>query len=94
MSTHELEDAGIVMYARERFCPDVNRARTRLTELGLCWTEHDVEADEQARERMVSITGRTNVPALIIGDTVLVEPSQDEIDAALDRAGLLPATVR
>lgn len=94
MKSHGSEDAGIVMYARERFCPDVNRARTRLTELGLTWTEHNVEADEQARDRMVSITGRTNVPALIIGSMVLVEPTRDEIDVALDRAGLLPAHVR
>ena len=84
-------DAGIVMYGRARFCPDVTRARTRLTELGLSWTEYDVEADTAARERMTSLTGRGNVPTLIIGESILVEPSTDEIDAALQQARMMPA---
>ena len=77
----------LVMYARERYCPDVNRARGRLGELNLPWVEYDTESDADARDRMVSITGRTNVPTLIIGDRVLVEPSVTEIDDALVAAG-------
>lgn len=77
----------IVMYARERYCPDVARARTRLTELGLTWIECDVEADPEAKERMVALTGRPNVPTVLIGDRVLVEPSVEEIDDALEAAG-------
>lgn len=77
----------IVMFARERFCPDVTRARHRLTELGYEWTEHDVEADEDRRAEMEAITNKPNVPTLIIGESVLVEPSTEEIDGALKKAG-------
>ena len=77
----------IIMYARERFCPDVTRARLRLTDLGLAWTEFDVEADPDAREAAFKISGRNNVPTLVIGDQVLVEPSNAELDRALLAAG-------
>lgn len=77
----------IVMYARERFCPDVSRARIRLQRLGLEWTEYDVEADEERRQEMVQLTGRTNVPTVVIGNTILIEPSAKEIDAALTGVG-------
>ena len=36
---------------------------------------------------MVAISGRQNVPTLVIGDRVLVEPSVAEIDSALVAAG-------
>lgn len=77
----------IVMYARERYCPDVTRARTRLSELGLGWTEYDTESDADARDAMVKLSGRPNVPTLVIGDRVLVEPSVADIDDALGAAG-------
>lgn len=77
----------IVMYARERFCPDVTRARHRLTELGYEWTEYDVGADPERRTEMQAITNMPNVPTLIIGDSVLVEPSTEQIDEALIKAG-------
>ena len=77
----------IVMYARQRFCPDVNRARGRLGELNLPSVEYDTESDTEARDRMVAITGRGSVPTLLIGDRVLIEPSVAEIDDALTAAG-------
>ena len=77
----------IIMYARERFCPDVNRARGRLGELNLPWVEYDTESDSEALDRMVAITGRGSVPTLLIGDRVLIEPSVAEIDDALTAAG-------
>lgn len=77
----------IVMYARERFCPDVTRARIRLERLGLQWTEYDVEADEERKREMMALTGLPNVPTLVIGNTILVEPSAKEIDAALEGVG-------
>lgn len=78
----------IVMHARTRFCPDVNRARGRLTELGLEWQEFDTEADPAAAERARSLNnGTLRVPTLAIGDRVLVEPSVAELDDALVAAG-------
>jgi glutaredoxin len=81
------EPKEIVMYARERFCPDVTRARTRLTELGIPWQEFDVESDPNAAEANQRLTGRSNVPTLVIGDRILVEPSRSQIDEALTAAG-------
>ena len=77
----------IVMYARERFCPDVTRARLRLERLGIEWTEYDVEADDERKQEMVALTGRPNVPTLVIGNTILIEPSVKEIDTALQGIG-------
>lgn len=77
----------IVMYARERFCPDVTRARLRLERLGIEWTEYDVEADDERKQEMVALTGRPNVPTLLIGNTILIEPSVKDIDAALQGVG-------
>ena len=48
----------IIMYTRERYYPDVTRARTRLSELGLGWTEYDTESDPDARNAMVKLSGR------------------------------------
>ena len=84
-------DAPIVMYARERYCPDVDRARTRLTALDLTWTEHDIEADSEAAKVVQTLTGQRRVPTLVIGDTVLVEPSDAQLDATLTEAGLIGA---
>lgn len=77
----------IVMYARERFCPDVTRARTRLEHHGIEWTEFDVEADAEKRAEMEAQTGKPNVPQVVIGDRVLIEPSNEDIDDALVAAG-------
>lgn len=79
--------ADIVMYARERFCPDVKRSRDHLSELGLSWLEHDIESDDAAAEELQALAGRRNVPTVIVGDTMLVEPSNDELDDALRNAG-------
>jgi glutaredoxin len=85
-------DEQIVMYARERYCPDVERTRTRLTALDLAWTEHDIEGDSEAATTVQALTGQRRVPTLLIGDTVLVEPSDTELDDALAKAGLIHAT--
>ncbi len=77
----------ITMYARERFCPDVTRARIRLERLGVEWTEYDVEADDERKQEMMQLTGRPNVPTLVIGNTILIEPSTKEIDQALEGVG-------
>ncbi|HEV2107533.1 MAG TPA: glutaredoxin family protein [Thermomicrobiales bacterium] len=89
MSTDDDSSAPILMYARKRYCPDVERARAVLKEYGLPWTGFDVESDAEALPRMHAPTGRKNVPTLLIGSTVLVEPSGDEIDTALKSAGFL-----
>ena len=77
----------IIMYTRERFCPDVTRAGTRLIDLGIDWTEYDIVADEAADAVTERLTGRRNVPTMVIGDRILVEPSNAVLEAALVAAG-------
>jgi glutaredoxin len=79
--------AEIIMYARTRFCPDVARARMRLEDLGIPWTEYDIESDASAGAETERLTGRRSVPTLIIGDRILVEPSNRTLDEALVAAG-------
>ena len=82
-----METPEIVMYARERFCPDVARARHVLTEYDIPWTEFNIESDNKARAKTIELTGRSNVPTLVIGQKILVEPSQVQIEEALTAAG-------
>ncbi|MGN6032035.1 MAG: glutaredoxin family protein [Thermomicrobiales bacterium] len=77
----------IIMYARTRPCPDCTRSRGRLTDLGLPWTELNTEEDPAQMEAMVALTGRRSVPTIVIGESILVEPSNAELDAALTKAG-------
>lgn len=77
----------VVMYARERFCPDVKRSRQRLRDLGIEWQEHDIERDDHAAQTVERLTGKRSVPTIVIGDTVIVEPSNRELDDALSSAG-------
>lgn len=77
----------ILFYGRSRFCPDVARSRGRLTELGLEWTEFDIEADIEAAKRVDELTGMLRVPTIVIGDRILVEPTNTALDEALVAAG-------
>ncbi len=79
----------IVMYARERYCPDVERARARLGHHALRWTEHDIETDDSAAAQVQALTGQRRVPTVVIGRSILVEPSDTQLDAALVAAGIL-----
>ncbi len=82
-----MPNVSIVMYARERFCPDVQRSRDRLAEHELNWTEHDIEAEPAAASEVEQLTGQRRVPTVMIGAAVLVEPSNEELDRALRNAG-------
>ena len=77
----------IIVYARERYCPDVERTRNRLAELQLPWIEHDIEADEHAAATVEALTGKRRVPTVVIGDDIIVEPSNDELDTILSAVG-------
>ena len=72
----------IVMYTRPG-CSDVARASYWMRRKGLTWDEIDIEQDAQALEKVKAWTGREATPTLWIGETMLVEPDEAEIDAAL-----------
>ena len=77
----------IIVYGRERFSPDLARVRDRLMELNLLYQEHDIEADDTAGDALEDMTGKRQVPTIVIGHRVLVEPSIEELDFALRDAG-------
>jgi glutaredoxin len=75
------------MYARTTFCPDVARSRARLRALGIEWTEFNVEEDPQKSDEVNALTGMRRVPTLVIGQRILVEPTNTALDEALEIAG-------
>ena len=77
----------ILVYGRERFCPDVTRTRERLSELGIALIEYDTESDYDAAEKVENMTGKRRVPTVVIGSAIIVEPSNHELDATLRAAG-------
>ncbi|GAB2528064.1 glutaredoxin family protein [Nocardia heshunensis] len=76
----------IVLYGAD-WCGDCRRAKVWFKENGVAFTEVDVEQDDAARERAVEIAGgRKNIPVIVLPDgTVLIEPTNAELAAALGR---------
>ena len=73
----------IKMYVRPG-CPDVEYARQVLRARDLNWDEIDIEDDPEAKERVMGWNhGHAITPTLFIGDTMLSEPDEAEIDGAL-----------
>lgn len=58
------------------WCPYSTRVRQRLTELGIDFIARQVPADEEDRDALFERTGQRSIPALIAGETVLVEPRE------------------
>ena len=81
----EIAQPKIVMYTRPG-CPDVARASYYLRQRGVTWDDVDIEEDADAKQQVIAWTGRAVTPTLWIGDTMLIEPGEAEIDAALAKA--------
>lgn len=66
------------------WCKDCRRASAHLADLGVDYTYVDLVADPDRAAEAEAASGRTNIPVLVFGDgTVLVEPTNAEIDEAL-----------
>ena len=79
----------IVMYARPT-CEDSELARRRLRELGIPFVEINVDEDEAAARYVERVNrGFRSTPTIVFGEEafIVVEPSLEELDAALRRAG-------
>ncbi len=75
--------AKVTMYGAD-WCGDCRRSKRVLDELGVEYDWIDVDAVPEAAERARELSGRPNIPVIRLPDgTVLTEPSDDELEAAL-----------
>jgi glutathione S-transferase len=66
-------------------CPYCAKVKTKLDELGLSYTSHEVPSSHSARSEVKAVSGQTGVPVLV-DNTNGVEgmPESDDIVAYLD----------
>lgn len=67
-------------------CPHCGRARTFLARHGIDHVEIDVSTDVEAQREMMTMTGRTEVPALVAGYQAVVGFNEDTWLRVLDDA--------
>jgi len=75
----------ITLYTRPG-CPDSAKSIAHMKELGLTWEEFNIDTDKEAEAQVVGWTGRAVTPTIWIGNVMLTEPEDAEIDAALASA--------
>ena len=79
--------AEITVYGAE-WCPDCRRTKRALDAAGVAYAYRDLEAEPEAAAEAEAISGRKSIPVVVLPDgVVLVEPSDPELLAALERAG-------
>lgn len=79
----------IVKMYTTQVCPYCTRAKSLLQQRGVTQIEEiRVDLDPQAREHMMSITGRRTVPQIFVGDTHV--GGCDDLFALDQRGGLTP----
>ena len=73
----------VVAYTTQ-WCPDCSRARRLLHRMGIAFQEIDIERVDGAEEAMRAQNGGSGkVPTILIGDQVLIEPSDADLRKAL-----------
>lgn len=74
------------MYGAD-WCPDCTRTKRALDAVGAGYVYRDLVAEPEAAAEAEAISGRKNIPVVVLPDgAVLVEPSDAELIAALGRA--------
>jgi glutaredoxin 3 len=63
-----LSDTPPITLYSTAICPYCVAAKNFLKSRGLAWTEVRIDADPEARERMVALARRTSVPQIFVGD--------------------------
>ena len=82
--------ATLTMYGAD-WCPDCRRSKRLLDRLSVPYDYRDVESDETATEQAQAISGRQSIPVIVFPDGHhLVEPSDPQLRADLEAAGLIP----
>lgn len=79
-----------VIYYGADWCRDCIRSKALLNKLEVDFEERNVEQVAAFAEEAQGISGRTNIPVIKFADgEFLVEPSDDELEKALAKRGLL-----
>jgi glutaredoxin 3 len=86
-----LSDTPPITLYRTAICPYCVAAKNFLKSRGLAWTEVRIDADPEARERMVALARRTSVPQIFVGDVHV--GGYDDL-MALHRAGRFEPLLR
>ena len=77
--------ADITVFGAE-WCPDCRRTKRALDAAGVDYDYRDLEAEPEAAAEAEAISGRKNIPVVVLPDgAVLVEPSDPELLEALQR---------
>ncbi len=72
------------------WCEDTQQTREHLDRLGVEYEYFDVDKDDQAKQFVVERNGgKQKTPTIDIAGTILVEPSDAELDVALRDKGML-----
>lgn len=78
--------ADITVYGAD-WCPDCTRTKRALDAAGVDYVYRDLVAEPEAAAEAEAISGRKNIPVVVLPDgLVLVEPSDLDLLAALERA--------
>lgn len=78
--------AEITVYGAD-WCPDCTRTKRALDAVGVDYVYRDLVAEPEAAAEAESISGRKNIPVVVLpGGVVLVEPSDAELLEALESA--------
>ena len=73
------------MYGAD-WCPDCTRTKRALDGAGADYVYRDLVAEPEAAAEAEAISGRKNIPVVVLPDgVVLVEPSDPELLEALER---------
>ena len=75
----------ITVYGAD-WCPDCPRTKRALDVAGVDYVYRDLVAEPEAAAEAESISGRKNIPVVVLpGGVVLLEPSDPELLGALER---------
>ena len=75
----------LVIYYGAEWCADCKMVKEYFTRHNIVYEAHDIESEPEAKQKMLAINGGKNtIPTVIIGETVMLEPTAAELDEALE----------
>jgi thioredoxin reductase (NADPH) len=84
----EIPMAKVVVYGAD-WCPDCVRSKRFLSEHGVDFDWHDIQANPELADKVVEYNiqagygPKRRIPVILVGERILSEPSNDELSAAL-----------